>query len=347
MKKNILVTATGGRSVGSGLVHALSRSSSEVKASWNVIATDADPFAWGLYVASDAVLLPMANANNYIDELKNVIKTKDIHAIVPGSEPETNLLSRYHDQLGVPVITNRQELMPLMMDKFQMIKKITELGLPVIETWPVKEWEKAVSKYPYPFIIKPTVGTGGSKGLAFISNQGEIEDLIPKLKNPDNFCIQPYIGTGDDEYTVGILSDKDGNIIDSIVMKRKLIGLSLLDSRTLNGKNYAVSTGYSQGFFIKHERIQSFCEELAKTLKSTGPLNIQLRLIEDTIYVFEIHTRFSGTSPMRADVGFNEADILLRNHLYNEQFSRLNYQYDVAVIRAFEHVVVPISKMKN
>ena len=48
---------------------------------------------------------------------------------------------------------------------------------------------------------------------------------------------------------------------------------------------------------------------------------------------------------MRADVGFNEPDLLLRNELYNEKFDRLNYQYDVAVIRALEHIVVPINKM--
>jgi carbamoyl-phosphate synthase large subunit len=48
---------------------------------------------------------------------------------------------------------------------------------------------------------------------------------------------------------------------------------------------------------------------------------------------------------MRADVGFNEPDILLRNYLFNENFGRLNHQTEVAVIRAFEHVVVPISEM--
>ena len=74
-------------------------------------------------------------------------------------------------------------------------------------------------------------------------------------------------------------------------------------------------------------------------------MNIQLRLSGDDIYVFEIHPRFSGTSTMRADVGFNEPDILLRNILLNETFGRLNYQYNVAAIRAFEHIIVPMDKM--
>jgi carbamoyl-phosphate synthase large subunit len=346
MKKNILVTATGGRSVGSGLVHALLRSSKEVSARWNIIAADADPFAWGLYVAPQSGLLPFASAPDYREKLNHLIEKYRIDAIVPGSEAETSLLSDPRVPVGIPVITNRHELMPLMMDKFAMMAKMTELGLPVIETYPIADWEKAVAQYPFPFIVKPTQGTGGSKGLHFVFDKEELELLMPELPAGGKYCIQPYVGSGDEEYTVGVLSDKNGQVIDSIIMKRKLLGLSLLTSRKKDEKNYAISTGYSQGYFVKNEMIRNFCEQLALKLGSRGPLNIQLRIDGKHIYVFEIHPRFSGTSPMRADVGFNEADILLRNQLFDESFGRINYQWDVAVIRAFEHVVVPISKME-
>jgi len=48
---------------------------------------------------------------------------------------------------------------------------------------------------------------------------------------------------------------------------------------------------------------------------------------------------------MRSDVGFNEPDILLRNQLFSETFGRIDYQSNVAVIRAFEHVIVPMDNM--
>lgn len=344
-KKNILITATGGRSVGSGVLHALMRTSPEVRDRWNIIASDADSFAWGLYKADNAVLLPLANDPNYMSALQKAIKDFSIDAVIPGSEAEVNILSQRKAELHVPVICNRFELVPLMMDKFKMIEKLKELGLPCIETYPIAEWETAVSKYDFPFILKPTVGTGGSKGLHFVFSKEELETILPSLAASSNYCIQPYIGTGDDEYTVGVLSDKDGVIIDSIVMRRKLIGLSLLHSKQYKGTAYSVSTGYSQGFIIKDAAIQEFCEKLAVTLDSRGPLNIQLRLKGKEIYVFEIHPRFSGTSTMRADVGFNEPDILLRNVLFNEKFGRLKYQYNVAAIRAFEHVIVPMKDM--
>ena len=118
-----------------------------------------------------------------------------------------------------------------------------------------------------------------------------------------------------------------------------------INTKKVGETKFSISTGYSQGYFIKHKLIQDFCEQLALSIKSIGPLNIQLRIHKGEIYVFEIHPRFSGTTTMRADVGFNEPDVLLRNYLFNESFSRLNYKSDVAVIRAFEHVVVPINQM--
>ena len=346
MKKNILVTAVGGRSIGSGIVHALMRANkAEARHRWNIIATDADPFSWGLYIADQAAILPFANQPDYMESLLRLIEEHKIDAVIPGSEPEVNLLAQRRHEVPVPVICNQAELMPLMMDKFAATSKLNELGLPFIPTYPVANWREALADFSFPMVVKPTVGTGGSRGLNFVVNEDEMTQLLPQLPESGKYCVQPYIGTGDDEYTVGVLTDSRGQMVDSIVMRRKLIGLSLLHNRNVEGKNFALSSGYSQGFFIRDEQIQAFCENLALQLGSVGPLNIQLRKDGNDIYVFEIHPRFSGTTTMRADVGFNEPDAMLRNVLYGEDLGRFNYQYDVAVIRAFEHVVVPISEM--
>ncbi len=61
--------------------------------------------------------------------------------------------------------------------------------------------------------------------------------------------------------------------------------------------------------------------------------------------VFEVHPRFSGTTSLRADVGFNEPDMLIRTMVRGERLERQDYQTDVAVIRAFQSVVVPMSEM--
>jgi carbamoyl-phosphate synthase large subunit len=345
MKRNVLITAVGGRSVGSGILHALSRSSADVSSRWNVIAADADPFSWGLYKVGNRTLLPMGNHPNYLEAVSDAVKKFNVCAILPGSEIEANILAENKDMFSVPIIANKADLMPLMMDKFAANNKLIELGLPVIPTKPVEDWSQMANEFGFPLIVKPTKGTGGSKGVKLCISEEEISDLVLSLEPDSGYCVQPLFGTEDSEYTVGVLTDMDGVLIDSIVMRRKLTGLSLLDSKRIGGKRYSISTGYSQGYFIRDEAIQSFCEELALRIGSCGPLNIQLRVHNGEIYVFEIHPRFSGTSTMRADVGFNEPDILLRNSLDDMRFSRLNYKSDVAVIRAFEHVIIPIDDM--
>jgi carbamoyl-phosphate synthase large subunit len=347
-RKTVLVTGTGGRSVGSGIVHALKRTTKEVGSRWRVIAADADPFAWGLYKADHGVVVPMAKDPKYIPEILRLVKLHNIDAIIPGTEVEIDILLENNDVLSpAVVIANRKALLPLMLDKFATAEKLKQLGYNVIPTVPLEEWQQLLEEHDFPFIVKPTQSTGGSKGLHLVSCKEDLLRLLPTFDRNTSPCIQPYIGSSESEYTVGVISDFNGKVIDSIVMRRKLIGLSLLNSFKLGLRKYEVSTGYSQGFIIKDDGIQSFCESLALDLGSVGPLNIQLRIDEKTgePYVFEIHPRFSGTTPIRADVGLNEVDILLRNKLFSESFDRQNYRYDVAAIRAFEHVIVPIEDL--
>lgn len=345
--KTVLVTGVGGRSVGSGILHSLIRSSPDVRSRWRVIGADANPFAWGLYKADAAALLPLATSPDYLPAVRRLITTHGIDAIVPGTEAEIRPLVENAAQLApAVVISNRLSLLPLMLDKFAAASKLTELGYAVIPTVPLKAWSVVAQKYGFPLVIKPTRETGGSRGLHLVRDIDELERLLPLVDQHTAPCVQPYVGDADHEYTVGVLTDRDGRLIDSIVMHRKLLGLSLLTTARVDERRCALSSGYSQGYIVRSPKIQAFCERLATQLDSRGPLNVQLRIDPrtDMTYVFEIHPRFSGTTPIRADVGFNEVDILLRNVLFGHTFGRLGYRTEVAAIRAFEHVIVPLDK---
>lgn len=347
-RRNVIVTATGGRSVGSGIVHSLLRASENVAQRWNVIATDADPFAWGLYVAPHRALLPLANHPSYKDELISLARKFNVSAIIPGSEAETTIISKYQDELGeFNPICNRFELMTFMNDKFKLETELDRLGFKYIPTYPLKRAEEMISEFGYPLVSKPTTGTGGSKGVFLLPDANSLSKLRESVENDDKVCVQPYLGDAEHEFTIGILSSKEGQIIDSIIMKRKLIGLSLLSNQNVNGTEVAISTGYSQGFIIDYPKLRLFCENVAQTFGSSGPLNLQVREHKGEFYIFDFHPRFSGTTPIRSDVGFNEVDLLLRNHLDDEQIGRQNYSKNVAAIRAFEHVIVPIDQMLN
>jgi carbamoyl-phosphate synthase large subunit len=279
--------------------------------------------------------------------VQRVVREQQVDAIIPGTEVEIEVLLRNAAAFApAVVIANRLELLPLMLDKFETPQRLASLGYTSIPTVPLAEWPSVVARWGFPLVVKPTRGTGGSRGLHLVRDEAELRRLLPQLDEQTKTCVQPYVGDGAQEYTVGVLSDRSGNLIDSIVMLRKLSGLSLLAAANVGNRRCAISTGYSQGFIVRAPAIQAFCEELALRLESRGPLNIQLRLDLATQepLVFEVHPRFSGTTPIRADVGFNEVDLLLRNALCGESFGRLDYRTNVAAIRAFEHVIVPMDQ---
>lgn len=342
---NVLVTGVGGRSVGNGIRFALE----QMHGRYNIFATDADPFSFGLYKTAHGFVVPPATSPDYCEALNEIIIQHQIEAVFPGTIPEIETLAKSTHRIKARIITNlNADLVEIARDKFSIFNHLKKLGIHTPETVTPDSVNDLIRKCGFPLIVKPTTGTGGSRNVTFVENETDLA-LIRKRYEADNiqYVFQEIIGGGEDEYTVGILNDRDGKLIDSIIIHRKLTGLSLGEEKTIGGRKYTISTGYSQGFIIKNETVASYCEHVANLLKSKGPLNLQVRVSNDRIYVFEVHPRFSGTTPIRASAGFNEPDVLFRNFIFGEHFGRLEYQYDVAAIRAFEHVLVPLHKLKT
>lgn len=350
-KKTVLVTGVGGRSVGGGILHALLRTSPEVAERYRVLAVDCDPFSWGLYKAQNGFVVPRADSEEYISRIADIVQNNNVDAIIPGTEIEIAPLLQHSDHFApAEVIANRFDLLPLMYDKLKCAEKLEQLGIAVVPTLSASSWHEAAEKFGFPLIVKPAMGSGGSRGVSIACNENQMEQRLSNRSDADRdlLCVQPYIGDEEGEFTVGVLSDRSGKLIDSVALRRNLVGLSLMSSSTFQNKKLKVSSGYSQGYIVRDKKIQDFCEEVAVALNSCGPLNLQLRVDPKTgdPLIFEVHPRFSGTTPIRADVGFNEPDLMLRNSLFGETFGRLNYRADVAVIRAFEHIVVPFEQLK-
>lgn len=349
--RRVLVTGTGGTGTGAGIIRALQHP--DAGGRWDVVAVDAHPFSWGLYAASSGALVPAPRNRDqnaaYMDRVREIVAKEDVAAILPGTEPEVALLATRREELPVPVIANDHRLLPLMQDKRAAQDRLAALGLPHIPSYPWDRRDEAVAVHGFPLVVKPMRFTSGSRGLHLVTSQAELDGinlLIPPLDwgvyLPE---VQPYIGDGDHEYTVGVLSRIDGAVIDSIVIRRELTGFTLHTAKAWKGARLAVSTGFTQGWVVRHRQVQEYCEDLAVRLGSRGPLNIQLRLHEGEPYAFEIHPRFSGSAAIRAVAGFNEPDILLRHWLDGEDPGRVDYQADLAVMRVFDHLAVPAGKM--
>lgn len=345
---NVLITGVGGRGVGYQLLHALGL----VKDRYRIVCVDAVSFSYGLYLdqVEGRYIVPLASSPDFIPALMEIIRRESIDVLLPGTEAELIRISKSRNEIettGCRPILASQGVIDLAFDKVKLYRWLEEQGIGVPRSGTVANWRSFVEEVGFPVVAKPSGNSGGSRNVAILADPAEVEAYIANFPGDrETIIVQEYVGDADSEYTVGVVIAKDGAIVDSIVMRRNLIGLTLGVSRTIDGKNYSLSTGYSQGFIIKDAEIQKFCEDLSRQMGIVGPANFQLRRHHGVIKVFEVHPRFSGTAAVRAQAGLNEPDLVIRNQLLGESFGRQPYQTEVAAIRSLHTILVPMQSLE-
>ena len=317
-KMKVLVTGAGGGGNGEQLVKCLKLNSKD----YTVVATDSSIEAARLSGGDICKVLPLASDKNYTNELIALCIAENVRAIFPGSEPELRRISsdRVKIEPHVDLLAiNSERVIDICSDKFKTNEFLEQQDMPFPKSVFLQDASQVAQVDFFPVVLKPTVG-GGSQHVYIAQNNQELSLLVNYLLGYfDSFLVQEYVGTVDQEYTVGVLLDGDGNLINSIAVRRFImsslsnrIKVKNLTGRKELGSVLAISSGISQGEIGKFPLVTKFCEKLAVKLGSTYAINVQCRLVDGVPYVFEINPRFSGTSFMRAMVGYNEQDLLLR-----------------------------------
>lgn len=341
----VLVTSVGGRAVGHQILHALQLLGDR----YHITTTDADPFSFGLYLVAERHLVPLGSAPEYPPAILDLVKRAGIEVLLPGSEVELRTLVALRDELaaaGCHLVASPADTIALCQNKAALYQWLAVNGLGVPRSASTSDWQQLAADVGFPLVAKPSGASGGSRDVAIVADADEAHRYIAMFPGRhEEIVFQEYVGDADSEYTVGVTVSRRGSIVDSIALHRKLIGLSLGTTRTINSRRYALSTGYSQGVIVRDAQIQEYCEMLALRLGLIGPVNIQLRKDPSGIKVFEVHPRFSGTTSIRAEAGFNEPDIVIRDQVLGEAMGRQDYRSDVAAIRAFKSILVPIGDL--
>lgn len=330
----VMVTGVGGGGHGEQILKALQMA----KTPYFIVGGDMNEFSLGMSKVDMPYLLPPANDNGYIDALLAVCERHGIRALFHGSEPELKAMSKNRSRFeeeGILLPINPPEVIDLCMDKFRTSEWLKSKGFEVPQTVHVRSDADIETVDFFPAVLKPMIGAGGSSNLFLAQNDKELCFLGRSLlANIGPYIVQEYVGTAESEYTVGVLSDMDGTFINSIAVRRMIMsGLSnriRIPNRTGRvelGPVLAISSGVSQGDVGRFPEVTGPCEKISRALGATGAINIQCRLVKDKVYVFEINPRFSGTTSLRAMVGYNEPDILIRKHVLKEEISpRFSYQ---------------------
>jgi carbamoyl-phosphate synthase large subunit len=347
----VMVTGVGGGGHGEQILKALRLA----RTPFRIVGGDMSPYSSGLQKVDQPYLLPPASDPDYLDTVLEVCRTENVRVLFHGSEPELKVFSKNRERLqaeGLFLPINPPEVIDRCMDKVRTCEFLAAHGFATPIFRKVRTVQEAQSFGHFPAILKPSVGGGGSANVYLVQDVEEVQILTRQLLTIyDEFIIQAYVGTPESEYTVGVLSDMDGNLIHSIAVRRYILsslGNRLrLPNRSRNpslGQVLAVSSGISQGEIGCFPKVTGPCEQIARVLGARGPLNIQCRFVDDKVHVLEINPRFSGTTSLRAMVGFNEPELLIRKHVLGEYVEpRFPYQEGV-IMRGLEETFIQNSQ---
>lgn len=338
VKINVLLTGIGGGGHGEQILKALRLG----RCKYYIVGTDIDENSSGIDLVDVFYKVPRATDPNYLDVVLQLCERHDIKVLFHGSENEMMVFARHRARIeaaGIYLPINNDHVLEVCQNKITTMRFLKDHGFPAPESREIGDLSELRDEEKFPLVLKPAIGGGGSANVYIAQDGHELETFVGYLlRNHSAIILQEYIGSPDLEFTVGILFGEDGNLINSIGIRR-IIGNALsvrlrVPNRTQCkdlGQMLVISSGVSQGEVGRWPVVTSQCEEIAKSLKPNAPINIQCRLVNGVVMPFEINPRFSGTTSLRAMAGYNEPDVLVRRELLGEVIET-HFQYDECVI---------------
>ena len=340
MKKiSVLVTGIGGGGHGEQILKSLKISDLDLF----IIGTDLTEYTVGKRYIDQFYLVPKANDSTYLNVIERIIDKHSVKFIFHGSELELKFISENREffaKKGVYHPLNSKEIIAQCMNKFETYNILKEKGFNLPRFEKINSIEDVQKIDFYPTVLKPSTGSGGSSYVFVVLNNKEAKLLVEfmLLKKVD-IVAQQYIGTENDEYTIGVSSDNEGNVLGSVVVKRVINNALTTYSRVSNGNNsYIISSGISQGNVCKYPELQKQAEDIAKKINSRGPLNIQCRWVNNELRLLEINPRLSGTTSLRSMAGYNEPALMIKYYILNDTWE-FNYN-EMLVLRSIEEIKI-------
>jgi carbamoyl-phosphate synthase large subunit len=326
---NVLITGVGGCGVGEGIVKALL----PLRDRYRVVTVNMTPNAVSLFRSDAGYLVPPANAPTYLDHLLDVCSRERIEVIIPGSEAELRVLARKTCALAqakLVLLANPREVIDIGDDKWITYLFLRDHGFETPQSWLPGEGDFADTGLSFPLILKPRSGHA-SQNVFRVRSREELDLLLSWYRlNGLEPIVQEMVGDPETEYTTSVAVGRDGEVLGSIAMRRTLLG------------------GFSQSVEVEaFDDIRREAEAIARALHARGPINIQSRMTQEGPKAFEINPRFSGTTPFRALVGFNEVDLLLQNFVRGVKPEVPVPRHGVFGIRALEEVIVTREEFTN
>ncbi len=231
----------------------------------------------GKFFFDKIIKVPKSNDIKFLNTFNKLLHNYDL--VIPTVESEIKVFSKNFKNINKKkILINNQKTVNIFLDKlkthkFLQANKIGELQF----TDYLKNWKK----YKFPMFLKSKEGAGNKNYRILFSKKD-----IPKFKKNSNLIIQEYLDIVK-EYTACIYSGPD--------FKSVMIFERILDR--------------DKSFFVRYvlkKSIEKKILKISEIIKFKGSINVQFKISNNNLKIFEINPRLSSTVYMRDILGFKD-----------------------------------------
>ena len=306
---NILLTSVGRRAY---IIDYLRDIYKDLGLIGNIVATNSDMNTTAMSVADKAFESPLIYDEEYIPFLLKICKNEKIDILISLFDIDLMILAKNKSRLealGVKVIVSNEDVINICNDKFEMLKYLEKINLPVPETY--LDLDKALEYADFhkkTYILKPRWGVG-SLSIFEAENKKELEVLYEKAKRSIQKSYLKFESNADmnravliqekikgDEFGLDIFNDLEGENL-SVTVKRK----------------YAMRSGETDiAEITENSELKAVGKKIANSLFHIGNLDMDILLSDGKAYIIDMNARFGGGYPFTHNAGVNELEAIIR-----------------------------------
>ena len=334
-----------GSGVGQSVINSLRLSRLPLK----TVGLGTNPYAYGAYDCDIYDDTKTIYDEGYIDNLIEKCKEHNIDLVIPGLDDEALIYAQNEDKFkkaGIKAMYADKELISICRDKQRMSIELNKVVNVFVESYNKETLSDDIvaGKVKFTFIAKPRSGFA-SRGVEIIRNEHDITKItedhiiqelaIPRKDDPNYEFYMGQIAKNRNpqvsEISIQVVYSPEGNLMGRMFSYNKLN----------NGVPIEIVP-------YENDYIWSIVDKLTPELLKKGlrgPLNIQGRLTENGLRLFEMNPRFTGITGLRALMGFNEVEACVKEWLgINKGNNQLRFNYNRFGIRQTADKSIPIER---
>jgi carbamoyl-phosphate synthase large subunit len=286
-----------------------------------IVATDADKFAAGLYLADYSYVSPIiTDFERYLGFLLTTCKKHAVEALYPCYSKELALISAAKESfaaIGVQLLISSPETIGLCNDKVRMNEFASRLGMRVPKSYTDTDM-KNITDADFPLFAKPLQGSS-SIGAVKIENREDLDYFLSKVTK---LFVQKFVPGH--EVTIDVFCNQSG---EPMVVAPRL-RLATKAGQSVKGKT------------IDSALFRADVERLCRSIGMVGTCNIQFIMHEAGPTFLEINPRYAaGGLMLTVRAGANIPFLALKEMLgYEITASECKVKPDVYMSRYWEEV---------